>query len=49
MHGRRFPSLEQLSATLTQAIRQLNGSGVLDKIVPWHSVIENMEDYIERL
>lgn len=53
MRGRRFPSLEELSAAVTRAIRQMNRDGVLDGIVKlprrWDSVIEKQGDYIEGL
>lgn len=53
MHGRRYPSLEELSTTVTRAIRQMNRSGVLDGIIElprrWDSVIEKLGDYIEGL
>jgi hypothetical protein len=32
MHGHRFPSLEEISATVTRAIRGLNKSGTLNGI-----------------
>ncbi|PNF43538.1 hypothetical protein B7P43_G03937 [Cryptotermes secundus] len=52
MRGRRFPSLEELSAAVTRAIRQKK-DGVLDGIVKlltrWESVIEKQGDYIEGL
>ena len=32
MRGHRFPSLEEVSAAVTQAIRGLNKSGTLDEI-----------------
>jgi hypothetical protein len=53
IRGRRFPSLDELSAAVTQAIRQINKDGVIDGIVKlprrWDSVIENQGDYIEGL
>ncbi|PSN45428.1 hypothetical protein C0J52_20839 [Blattella germanica] len=33
MHGRRNPSLEELSTTVTQTTRQMNENGVLDGII----------------
>lgn len=51
--GRRFASLEELSAAVTRAVRQLNTNGVLDGIqkLPgrWDSVIAKQGDYIEGL
>ncbi|PNF37845.1 hypothetical protein B7P43_G08373 [Cryptotermes secundus] len=53
MRGRCFPSLEELSAALTRAIRQINKDGVLDGTVKlptrWDSVFEKQGDYIEGL
>jgi hypothetical protein len=53
MRGRRFPSLDELSAAVTRAIRQINKDGILDGIVKlprrWDSVIEKQGDYIEGL
>jgi hypothetical protein len=44
MRGHRFPSLEEVSATVTQAIRRLNKSDNLNGIVNlskrWDAVIE---------
>ncbi|PNF31351.1 hypothetical protein B7P43_G10893, partial [Cryptotermes secundus] len=49
MRGRRFPSLEELSAAVNRAIRPINKDGVLDGIVKlptrWDSVIEKQGDY----
>lgn len=51
MRGHRFRSLEELSAAVTRAIRQMNKDGILDGIVRlptrWDSVIEKQGDYIE--
>ncbi|XP_023710598.1 histone-lysine N-methyltransferase SETMAR-like [Cryptotermes secundus] len=53
MRGHCFPSLEELSAAVTQAIQQINKDGVLDGIVKlptrWDSVIEKQGDYTEGL
>jgi hypothetical protein len=53
MRGRRFPSLEELSAAVTRAIRQINKDGVLDRIVKlptrWDSVTEKQGGYTEGL
>jgi len=52
-HGHRFPSLEEVSATVTQAIRGLSKSGTLNGItnllIHWDTVIEKQGGYIERL
>jgi hypothetical protein len=53
MCGHCFPSLEELSAAVTQAIRQINKDSVLDGTVKlptrWDLVIEKEGDYIEGL
>ena len=53
MYGHRFPSLEEVSAAVTRAIRGLNKSGTLNGIVYlsklWDAVIEKQGDYIEGL
>jgi transposase len=52
-HGHYFPSLEEVSAAVTRAIRGLNKSGTLNRIanVPkrWDAVIEKQGEYIEGL
>jgi hypothetical protein len=51
MRGQCFPSLEEFSAPVTQAIRGLNKSGNLNGIASlpkhWEAIIEKQEDYIE--
>jgi hypothetical protein len=53
MHGHRFPSLEEVSAAGTRAIRGLNKSGTLNGTanLPKHldTTIQNQGDYIEGL
>jgi len=53
IHGHRFPSLEEVSALVTRAIRGLNKSGTLNGIADlpkcWDVVIEEQGDYIEGL
>jgi hypothetical protein len=53
IHGRRFPSLEEVSAAVTQAIRGLKESSTLNGIAyfskRWDAVIEKQGDYIEGL
>jgi transposase len=53
MRGQRFPSLEELSAAVTRAIRTLNKSGTLNGIANlpkrWDAVIAKQGDYIEGL
>lgn len=53
MRGHRYSSLEELSAAVTQAVRQMNKDGVLDGIAKlstrWNTVIEKQGDYIEGL
>jgi hypothetical protein len=53
MRGHHFPSLEEVSAAVTRAIRGLKKSGTLNGIanLPKRSdvVIEKHEDYIEGL
>ena len=49
MRGRRYSSLEELSTTVTPAIRQMNKNGALDGIIKlprrWDSVIQKQGDY----
>jgi len=51
MHGHRFPSLEEVSAAVTRAIRGPNKSGTLNGIAnlpkPWGVVIKKQWDYTE--
>ncbi|PSN55584.1 hypothetical protein C0J52_12119 [Blattella germanica] len=51
--GRRYPSLEEISITVNQIIRQMNKNGVLNGIIQlprrWNSVIQKQSDYIEGL
>ena len=53
MRGHRFPSLEDISAAVTRAIRGLNKSGTLNGITNlpkrWDEVIEKRRDYIDGL
>jgi len=53
LRGHRFPSLEEVSAVVTRAIRGLNKSGTLNGIANlpkrWDAVIEKQRDYIEGL
>jgi hypothetical protein len=53
IRGHRFPSLEEVSAAVTRAIRGLNRSGTLNGIANlpkrWNAVIEKQRDYIEEL
>ena len=53
MRGHRFPSLEEVSAAVTQAIRGLNKSGTINGIANLpkrrDAVIEKQGDYIEGL
>ena len=46
MRGHRFPSLEEVSAAVTRAIRGLNKSGTLNGIanfsIRWDAVIEKL-------
>jgi hypothetical protein len=53
IRGHRFPSLEEVSAAVTRAIRGLNKSGTLNGITNlpkrWNAVIEKQGDYIEGL
>lgn len=53
MRGHRYSSLEELSAAVTQAVRQMNKDGVFDGIAMlptrWNTVIEKQGDYIEGL
>ena len=53
MPGHRFPSLEEVSAAVTRAIRGLNKSGTLNgtAYLPkrWDVVTEKQRDYIEGL
>jgi hypothetical protein len=49
MRGHHFPSVEEVSPTVTQAIRRLNKTGTLNGIayLPkcWDAVIEKQGDY----
>jgi hypothetical protein len=51
MRGHRFPSLEEVSAAVTRAIRGLKKSGTLNGIAylpkRWDAAIEKQGDYIE--
>jgi hypothetical protein len=53
MPGHRFPSLEQVSAAVTRAIRGLNKTGTLNGVenLPkrWDAAIEKQGDYTEGL
>ncbi|PSN45718.1 hypothetical protein C0J52_19124 [Blattella germanica] len=53
MHGRSYPSLEELSATVMRTVRQMNKNCVRDGIIQlprrWDSVIQKQGDYIEGL
>jgi hypothetical protein len=53
MLGHCFPSLEEVSAAVTWAIRRLNKSGTLNGITNlpkcWDAIIEKQEDYVEGL
>jgi len=53
MRGHRFPSLEEVSAAVTRAIRGLNKSCALNGIANppkrWDAVIEKHGDHIEGL
>ena len=53
IRGHRFPSLEEVSAAVTRAIRRLNKNGTLNRIANfpkrWDAVIEKQEGYIEGL
>ncbi|PSN41058.1 Histone-lysine N-methyltransferase SETMAR [Blattella germanica] len=53
LRGRRYSYLEELSTTVTRAIRQMNKNGALDGIIKlprrWNSVIQKQGDYIEGL
>jgi hypothetical protein len=53
MRGHRFPSLEEVYAAVTRAIRGLNKSGTLNGIANlskrWDAVTEKLGDYIEGL
>jgi len=53
MRGHRFSSLEEVSAAVTRAIRELNKSGTLNGIQNlskrWDVVIEKQGDYMEGL
>jgi len=53
MPGHRFPSLDEVSAAVTRAIRGLKKSGTLNGIANlpkrWDAVIEKQGDYIEGL
>ncbi|PSN41436.1 hypothetical protein C0J52_22648 [Blattella germanica] len=49
MRGRRYSYLEELSTTVTRAIRQMNKNGALDGIIKlprrWDSVIQKQGEY----
>jgi hypothetical protein len=51
MRGHRFPSLEEVSAAVTRAIRGLNESDTLNGMANlperWDAVIEKQGDYIK--
>jgi hypothetical protein len=53
MRGQRFPSVEDISAAVTRAIRGLNKSGPLNGIANlpkrWDAVVEKQGDYTEGL
>ena len=53
MRGHRFPSLEEVSAAVTRAIREPKKSGTLNGLANlpkrWNAVIEKQGDYIEEL
>jgi len=53
MRGHGFPSLEEVPAAVTRAIRGLNKSGTLNGITNlpkrWDAVIEKQGDYTEGL
>jgi hypothetical protein len=53
MRGMRFSSLEDLSASVTQRVRQLNCStdlmGIMDLPKRWEAVIQQKGDYTEGL
>jgi hypothetical protein len=53
MRGRRFSTLEEVSAAVTRAIRGLNKSGTLNGIANlpkrWEAVIEKQGDNVEGL
>ena len=53
MRGVRFSTLEDLSASVTRRIRQLNCSrdltGIMDLPKRWYAVIRQKGDYIEGL
>jgi hypothetical protein len=50
LRGRRFPSLEEVSAAVTRAIRQLNESGTLNGTANLpkrrDAVTDKQEDYL---
>jgi hypothetical protein len=52
MRGHRFSSLEEASAAVTQAIRRLNKSGILNGIANlpkrWDAVIEKQDYYVNK-
>jgi len=51
MHGVRFSTLEELSASVTRRVRQLNCStdlkGIMDLPKHWDAVIQQKGDYTE--
>ena len=53
MCGHRFPSLKEISAAVTRAIRGVNKSGILNGRanlpIHWDAFIEKQGDYIEGL
>jgi hypothetical protein len=53
MRGHRFPSLEEISAAVTRAIRGLTKSGTLNGIANlpkrWEAVTKKQGDYTEGL
>jgi hypothetical protein len=53
VRGQHFPSLEEVSAVCTRAVRGLNKSGTLDGIANlpkhWDAVTKKQGDYIEGL
>jgi histone-lysine N-methyltransferase SETMAR len=53
IRGHRFSSLEEVSAAVTRAIRELNKSGTLNGITNlpkrWDAAIEKQADYTEGL
>ena len=53
MRGVRFSTLEELSASVTRRVRELNSStdltGIMDLPKSWEAVIRQKGDYIEGL